>query len=232
MRSALLLLVGICWLGGCDWPYQFPIVGTACESGTLTPQAGETDVDCGGGCPQCDDGRRCQVNTDCKSGFCVNGTCEPAPTCTDGIKNAAETDVDCGGSDCLPCGDGQGCLAPTDCDSGLCVNNRCQPKPTCTDHAKNGVETDVDCGGQGNGCLRCADYRECLVGDDCDSKVCKTRDRGNQTCEPNSCSDQVHNGSETDVDCGGRCSANCPTGKMCSSASDCVSGVCTSGVCG
>lgn len=33
--------------------------------------------------------------------FCFSNT--PAPTCTDGIQNGDETDVDCGGSSCAPC---------------------------------------------------------------------------------------------------------------------------------
>ena len=46
------------------------------------------------------------------------------PTCTDGIQNGDETDVDCGGSTCDPC-----------------------PEPTCTDGKQNGAETGIDCGG-------------------------------------------------------------------------------------
>ena len=30
------------------------------------------------------------------------------PTCTDGVKNGTETDVDCGGA-CSPCADGKAC---------------------------------------------------------------------------------------------------------------------------
>ena len=37
----------------------------------------ETDVDCGGGtCPKCNAGKKCKVNKDCKSGWCVKGKCE------------------------------------------------------------------------------------------------------------------------------------------------------------
>ncbi|PKN58336.1 MAG: hypothetical protein CVU56_06150, partial [Deltaproteobacteria bacterium HGW-Deltaproteobacteria-14] len=44
------------------------------------------------------------------------------------------------------------------------------------------------------------------------------------------CGDGVPNGDETDVDCGGSCSA-CGAGQGCAGASDCLSGVCTDGVC-
>ncbi len=49
-------------------------------------------------------------------------------TCEDGIKNPAETDVDCGGS-CLPskrCRETLKCISSSDCISGLCTSNICQ----------------------------------------------------------------------------------------------------------
>lgn len=59
----------------------------------------------------------------------------PAPTCTDGVKNGAETGVDCGGS----------CAA-------------CAPAASCTDGVKNGAETGVDCGGS---CAACTTVTTC-----------------------------------------------------------------------
>ncbi len=55
--------------------------------------------------------------------------CYFVATCTDGVKNANETGIDCGGPICSPC-------------------------PTCTDGIKNGRETDRDCGGPD--CQSCA----------------------------------------------------------------------------
>ena len=43
----------------------------------------------------------------------------PPPTCTDKIKNGAETDMDCGGGTCPKCADTKKCSAPTDCNSGV-----------------------------------------------------------------------------------------------------------------
>jgi len=63
--------------------------------------------------------------------FCVDGGGVTDPTCTDGIQNGSETDVDCGGSDCEPC--------PVD--------------PTCDDGIQNGNETGIDCGG--SDCAAC-----------------------------------------------------------------------------
>ena len=35
----------------------------------------ETDIDCGGGCAACYNGSICVTDSDCKSGYCKNGTC-------------------------------------------------------------------------------------------------------------------------------------------------------------
>ena len=45
--------------------------------------------------------------TTASPGACVDGICQP-PTCTDGVRNGTETDVDCGGT-CASCGTGGGC---------------------------------------------------------------------------------------------------------------------------
>lgn len=80
--------------------------------------------------------------------------CTPpgTPTCTDGIKNGSETDVDCGGSCVAKCQNGKACGASTDCVSNLCSGGICQAAPTCTDGVKNGTETGVDCGGSCPAC--------------------------------------------------------------------------------
>jgi hypothetical protein len=39
----------------------------------------ESDVDCGGTCPRCVDGKRCASGGDCQSGFCT-GTCQRCST--------------------------------------------------------------------------------------------------------------------------------------------------------
>lgn len=44
--------------------------------------------------------------------------------CDDGLRNGAETDVDCGGS-CSPCPTGDTCLQGSDCLSMECLNNIC-----------------------------------------------------------------------------------------------------------
>ena len=72
-------------------------------------------------------------------------------TCSNGVLDEDETDVDCGGS-CAPCDDGLACLEPSDCASMVCTDNLCAA-PSCDDQVQNGEEADVDCGGD---CTFCA----------------------------------------------------------------------------
>ncbi|GBG33581.1 Zinc metalloproteinase/disintegrin [Hondaea fermentalgiana] len=66
------------------------------------------------------DGTRCGDNAYCYQGACKSsvesirdGT---ADGCRDGVKNGDETDVDCGGSSCLPCLTSQTCESDDDCN--------------------------------------------------------------------------------------------------------------------
>jgi len=112
--------------------------------------------------------------------------------CTDGMKNAGETDVDCGGS-CGACADGKDCRKDRDCESHVCrsdflcrilpCDGVCQ-SPTCNDHVQNGAELAVDCGG---------------------------------TC-PSCCQDNLQDNGEAGVDCGGPCDEPCP----CSTRGKCI----------
>jgi hypothetical protein len=82
----------------------------------------ESDVDCGGtnaACPRCPGGATCTVPEDCQTGGCENGRCRTA-TCTDGVRDGFEGDVDCGAG-CPNCTDGQRCAANPDCTSNSCT---------------------------------------------------------------------------------------------------------------
>jgi hypothetical protein len=186
----------------------------------------ETDVDCGGNtCSACDDEKSCLADTDCKSSVCdvFEETCS-APTCTDEVKNGAETDVDCGGNTCDPCEDDQKCLAGTDCTSGVCdLTAKTCSIPTCTDKVKNGTETDTDCGG--DTCGPCDTGKVCLASTDCISNIC---DSTSETCSAPSCIDEVMNGTETDIDCGGKTCDPCEDDQGCLAGTDCTSLVCDS----
>jgi hypothetical protein len=122
--------------GVCPWAY--------CNDGVQ--DGDETSVDCGPSCA-CNlvAGEACSSNAQCASALCVgsgnyslNGTCQAcpdgpwceskvcvagvclAPTCSDGIANGDEPDVDCGGTQCAPCAASKHCLKATDCASGVC----------------------------------------------------------------------------------------------------------------
>ena len=106
---------------------------------------------------------------------CGGTNCPTCPTCVDGIQNGDETGVDCGGS-CQPCG----------------------TAPTCTDGIQNGDETGVDCGGTISNCPPCA-ILGCTDSDAHNYNPAADTDDG--SCE--TCNDNVQNGDETEIDCGG-----------------------------
>lgn len=192
-----------------------------CTDGRLNGD--ETDVDCGGSCSPCGADGVCRVDADCESGVCLSTSpttnrCSQAD-CSDGERNARETDVDCGGPDCPACPDEKVCRVAADCASHVCDarTQTCAP-PACDDGVLNGPEFDVDCGG---GCaVRCAPGAPCAVGQDCVSGLC---DDG--VCLGESCNDGAQNQGESDVDCGGPC-APCGAGSTCEEHSDCMSGDC------
>lgn len=163
----------------------------------------------------------CARTTECDAGlFCVKGSCAAA-TCSDGVRNGEETDVDCGGA-CAACSSGSSCVVGRDCDSYLCAAGSCTIA-TCTDAVKNGHETDVDCGGS---CGACAPHARCATAADCDSRLCSSG-----ICVASSCTDGVSNESESDIDCGGPACLPCAPQHTCHVAGDCDSGVCPNGVC-
>src|SRR5690606_15365505 len=218
------------------------MVGAHCESKVCTDgfclaatceddvrNAAETDVDCGGDdCETCEDGDSCDTDGDCKSGFCGDGTCAD-PACGDGSKNGDESDTDCGGS-CPPCAADRVCRANSDCASNNCnEETRLCIAATCDDEIANGDESDEDCGGP---CQPCPDGSTCNAAADCVSSVCQPpevqaeADAGVaevdllQCAEP-TCEDEVRNGSETGIDCGGSSCDPCGLDAPCSTDSDC-----------
>ncbi|MEY3015680.1 MAG: hypothetical protein RIT45_4415, partial [Pseudomonadota bacterium] len=209
---------------------QTPAICVPAPSCTDGKQNGdETDVDCGGSCPDaCDDAKGCKVAGDCKSGLCTGNACEAKPTCSDGKQNGDETDVDCGGSCPDECARGKGCKVDGDCKTSACSTSVSPPvcvTPTdaCADGVQGGDETDVDCGGS---CpADCDNGKGCKAGDDCVSTYCEVTSTTGQCAPAPSCTDGKENGDETDVDCGGSCPDKCKVGKGCEDAADCETGV-------
>jgi len=89
--------------------------------------------------------RLCASGQNCQNGACVTPVAPapilaPAPSCSDGMKNSWETDVDCGGPVCPnKCSPGKSCAATSDCTTAsTCVNRVCQPT---TDKEVLSIET-------------------------------------------------------------------------------------------
>ncbi len=162
-----------------------------------------------------------------------------AATCGDGIKDGAETDIDCGGGQCQACVDRKHCTVGTDCVSGTCNSANICVDPTCTDGKQDGAESDVDCGGPQ--CATCIGGEFCAVDTDCASGICATNAFPPIPSDPNpptacvnalccargSCTDGIQDGAETDVDCGGAGCPPCANALHCAVDSDCVSLTCS-----
>ncbi|HIN86020.1 MAG TPA: hypothetical protein EYN06_06020 [Myxococcales bacterium] len=97
-------------------------------------------------------------------------------------------------------------------ETGIC------PSESCINGTQDGTESDIDCGGS---CLACAENKACNTQSDCYSDMsCE-----NGKCaivpivEPPvievSCDNQIQDGDETDVDCGGSCPKKCENGQKC-----------------
>ena len=72
---------------GCTDQCTMGGVGPNCSDGMKNGD--ETDVDCGGSCNGCGDGKSCGAPADCTSGTCTAGVCEP------GGNNVALAPVNC-----------------------------------------------------------------------------------------------------------------------------------------
>jgi hypothetical protein len=122
-RSGLALLALAALVAGGCVLYLNPLCTDDIKNGN------ETDVDCGGSCGKCSVGQGCAGPSDCANGYCVGGTCLPLP-CENGVKDMAETDIDCGGGTCRRCAGGRQCSADTDCASGSCSGGTCSQLAT------------------------------------------------------------------------------------------------------
>jgi hypothetical protein len=75
--------------------------------------------------------------------FCASPALAREPSCSDGIVNGQESDVDCGGA-CDPCEIGQRCRRARDCSSGLCSTGECiEQKYTRGDPVPIGYRVEV-----------------------------------------------------------------------------------------
>ncbi|MBR9676950.1 hypothetical protein GOV04_02320 [Candidatus Woesearchaeota archaeon] len=93
----------------------------------------------------------------------------------------------------------------------------------CSNQLTDNGESDVDCGGP---CDACDEGADCNNNNDCDSLICQS-----STCQGASCSDDIKNGDEGGVDCGGSCASQCSLGSSCDINSDCGSNSCAQNIC-
>jgi hypothetical protein len=67
-----------------------------------------------------------------------------APTCTDGVRNGPETDVDCGAAPCGTCGLAKACLVDGNCASGTCIAATCvAAEPQAAKPQAGAIEIDL-----------------------------------------------------------------------------------------
>jgi hypothetical protein len=159
-----------CFMPSCSGgvPLQSPVeAGTPC-SNTLECDGQGACVECYVGGPTCDGEEKCDA-----------GKCVP-PACKNGVKDPAETGIDCGGA-CSPCADGQPCLVPADCASRFCSAGTCA---ACTQNA--------DCTGD----EFCADTKACTP-----KKALGVACGSDPECEKGACADGVC----CDAKCDGPC---------------------------
>lgn len=140
-------------------------------------------------------------------------------TCSNGVKDLVEVDVDCGGQ-CGKCAQEKGCNSAIDCQSNYCNPNNVCAVPSCSDGWKNGNETGVDCGETCPACP-CTENWSCGVWPECanslqtrtctDLNHCGTISsrpivvQGCDSCHNNKFDEQVEEG----VDCGDVCGNDC-----------------------
>ena len=147
------LFVGITFTTGVS-----VIAVAACSSGGERPPPAADDPARDGSIPI-----RSDASSDGEAGA------PPPETCSNTIKDGAETDVDCGGNVCGKCIDGKSCIAKTDCAGDACLDGKCVT-PNCTNNSTDGDETDIDCGG--SICAKCIIGRRCSKASDCVSNSC------------------------------------------------------------
>ncbi|MBI5534687.1 MAG: TonB-dependent receptor [Deltaproteobacteria bacterium] len=61
------------------------------------------------------------AGTSCGAGLACNASGSCVALCVDGVKDGAETDIDCGGGTCPACALGKLCSLPSDCASTFCT---------------------------------------------------------------------------------------------------------------
>ena len=194
-------------------------LGTSCSTGKCN------GVDA---CVQCNVAGDCPVGTFCKPAACTTNVCGFTNTAVGTDLPGGQTPNDCKVLECdgnggqitsndntdVPLPDTLDCTVSA-CNAGNPVQNPMPLGTTCDD---NGGKV---CDNAGN-CVACNVNGDCSGGASCQNHVCVAA----------GCSDNIKNGTETDIDCGGSC-APCAIGKVCAVLADCVvsTNVCVTNSC-
>ncbi|MDW8251958.1 MAG: lamin tail domain-containing protein, partial [Myxococcales bacterium] len=211
-----------------------PCTKDICTNGNPSNPPEEAGKNCGGTnvcnangqCVGCNQASDCPgVDTECKSRTCNAGTCGEA-FAPAGKVVGSQVPGDCKENQC----DGAGNIVAVPKDSDLPPDDGNQ----CTDQACSSgsvqfppVAEGTPCNQNGGQvCSAQGSCVQCIHGSQCPSGVCS----GN-VCQNPACDDNVKNGSESDVDCGGTCATKCANGKTCNTNADCQSNNCNGGIC-
>lgn len=101
----------------------------------------------------------------------------------------------------------------------------------CNGRCVNLQNDEKNCGDCGN---VCGSGKVCQKGkcvNENSKKGTSSNNNGINTNNKATCNDNIKNGKETDIDCGGSSCSACSDGKNCSKNSDCSSGLCNNGIC-
>ncbi|AUX39280.1 hypothetical protein SOCE26_006640 [Sorangium cellulosum] len=194
---------------------------TNCTDGTKNGD--ETDVDCGGSCEPCEQGKACTAAEDCESESCADGVCcdtacdKGCDSCTAALKESGEDDGVCGPTKAEAVCAEQACV-----DSVQTAGSTCDGESEeCTAGEATSCETFA-CDAETNECLtECTEDAHCaschVCGDDgqCELAAPGTVDRG---CAENEACDAA-----------GECKA--ANGQACEAEEECGTGNCIDGVC-
>jgi hypothetical protein len=222
-----------------------------CDGNAATPTCREcaADIECHGPDP----------SDNCQARQCVNFTCGPYPGNSTTAAAQFQMPGDC---QKVVCDGNGGHLVVPDAgdpldDANVCTADACSGVGTTTNHTPTnqggqcGVTASIVCDAFGEcGCQTNADCtlpKTCGGGNPGTPLVCgctkKTCVQQGATCGTASdgcggagtinCNDNVKNGGESDVDCGGtgQCQVKCINGKKCTQNTDCASNNCADGVC-
>lgn len=191
--------------------------------------------------PACENADPCSTRDDCASDYCtVDHVCaQPGSDVhSDGVSNAGETGIDCGGTvaSTMPCKSGEICGTDMDCQ-GLCDGAmRTCKVPTHGDGKLNPSigESDIDCGGSttdvdGRVPVACVPEKMCNADGDCTGTCGRATAR---TCDVETHGDGKKNAGETDADCGGTTIVEGALAPRCLAAAACTTSDDCTGTCG